>query len=593
VTLRTTAGLAGRMGRVPLAIAAPRAQIAIGFYSALAGGAAQIPLIARGESAPFLTLYPAVALASWAGGLLGGVAACLAAEIIAIYLFIAPQGVLSPSDDFAIIGFVIGGLLIAGLGGHLHESLRAAALATVRASWLADASAILGSTLEPRSMAFALARATVPVFADRCRVELVDDQGRAIDAVREPRGPLAERARGGRAREAPTQLLVPLVAGGRAIGSMTFEMVESGRRFGDDDASAARDLAGRAAVALDRARLFRAVKARRDELDAVIDAMTDGVVIADGQGRIESHNPAAVRILGPELPERLDDLLASLSGGPGAAAASKSRPTDRHVVPIVLDVDGDEPHRVAILRDVTEVFEGDAARDAFISMLSHEIRTPITTIFGAARILQRPLAEEVRASLIGDLIGETDRLFRLVEDMLVLSRFERGRLEVVPEPLLVHRLLARLVESERSRWPTLRIALDVPDTLSPVNADPTYVEQVVRNLISNAAKYAGADASVAIGARNAAPFVEIDVEDDGPGIAPQEDARAFDLYERLVEPSVPTPGTGVGLFVCRRLVDSMGGTIAVDRGTLGGARFRFTLPILPPDGDAEGATTEP
>jgi K+-sensing histidine kinase KdpD len=615
---------AGWVSRIPLVPSAPAAQILVGLACALVAGLAHIP--GGGDDRSLLTLYLAVAAASWAGGVLGGLAAALACEIIAIYVLLVPTGSLDLAEDFSLVEFILGSLVIAGLGGHLHAALRSAEDARRRTAFLADASAILTSTLDPLPMVRALGRTVTPAFADWCAIDLLDERGEFAQAV--VVGPDAAKARqaederrttplrrddrtgvpavvrsmqpeaGGTAGGGPNGgivhqvpaiaaalgarawVSVPLVTRGRALGALTLLMSESNRTFAPEDVQTAVDLGVRTGVALDHARLFRSVKARGDELDAVIGALSDAVLVADEDGTIRSFNPAAQQILG-RIPVRLDDLLAELAPHPTRAGTMRTPTSHRYVVPLFLDVDGGR-QRLAILRDVTEVLEGDAARDAFVGMLSHEIRTPITTIYGAARILARPLPEQTRRSLIDDLVAETDRLYRLVEDLLVLSRFERGRLEILPEPLLVHRLLARVIELERSRWPTIHLALEAEADVPPANADPTYVEQVVRNLISNAGKYAGPEASVTVRVRADGELVAVEVEDDGPGIAGDDLERVFGLYERLVS-TAPTPGAGIGLFVCRRLVDAMGGTIGVVRGSAGGACFRFTLPAASGD----------
>ena len=122
----------------------------------------------------------------------------------------------------------------------------------------------------------------------------------------------------------------------------------------------------------------------------------------------------------------------------------------------------------------------------------HELRTPITSIYGGAKLLarrDRHLAESVRRELIDDLEAEADRLYRLVEDLLVLAKSERGTVERATEPLLLSRIVPRVVRSEEQRWPAARFAVQAPNTLSPARGEETYVEQVLRNLLSNAAKY--------------------------------------------------------------------------------------------------------
>jgi signal transduction histidine kinase len=244
------------------------------------------------------------------------------------------------------------------------------------------------------------------------------------------------------------------------------------------------------------------------------------------------------------------------------------------------DTDGDdEGSRILILRDVTEVLESRAARDTFVGMLSHEIRTPITTIFGTSQVLLRPLDEELRTELTRDLASETDRLYRLVEDLLVLSRYEREALDLVPEPVLLQRLIPSVAGTEQGRWPGVTIDLDVEPDLPPVVADATYVEQVIRNLVSNGAKYGGSGARIRVVARADSDGVTVEVGDSGPGIPAGAEETIFHLYERLPDARQSgAPGAGIGLFVCRRLVELMGGRIWARNAEGGGAVLAFSLP---------------
>ena len=145
--------------------------------------------------------------------------------------------------------------------------------------------------------------------------------------------------------------------------------------------------------------------------------------------------------------------------------------------------------------------EAQAQREAFFGILSHELRTPITTIYGGSRMLVQAdgrLSNDVQREVQADIAADAERLYRLIEDLLVLTRSEHGSLEVAPEPVLLQRLLPRVVESERSRWPAVSFRVDLPDGIPPVVGEETYVEQVARNLLSNAGKYGGAKGRVTL-----------------------------------------------------------------------------------------------
>lgn len=219
-------------------------------------------------------------------------------------------------------------------------------------------------------------------------------------------------------------------------------------------------------------------------------------------------------------------------------------------------------------------------REAFIDVISHELRTPITTILGLAQILARPGRTddaEARVAMLDDIRGESERMHRMVEDLLVLSRVERGRLEVDAEPLQPRRILERIVATAATELPSLTVRLDAPRDLPVVIGELTYVEQIMRNLLGNAAKYTPTGTTVVVSARPSGDEVTFRVTDDGPGIPEASRAYLFDLFYRDPTSARTVSGSGIGLFVCSSLVEAMGGRIWFADAPGGGAEFGFTL----------------
>ncbi len=225
-------------------------------------------------------------------------------------------------------------------------------------------------------------------------------------------------------------------------------------------------------------------------------------------------------------------------------------------------------------------------REAFVDVISHELRTPITTILGLTEILARPGRTDdpdARAILLNDVRAEAERLHRLVEDLLVLTRVERGRLEVEAEPLEPRRLLERVVAAEAPELPSIRISLDLEPHLPIVAGEATYVEQVLRNLLSNAAKYTPEGTSVVVSARAEADGVAFRVSDAGPGLSEGSLERIFELFYRDPERARSVAGSGIGLFVCASLVQAMGGRMWASRPVGGGSEFGFLLRVIEAD----------
>jgi two-component system sensor histidine kinase KdpD len=224
-------------------------------------------------------------------------------------------------------------------------------------------------------------------------------------------------------------------------------------------------------------------------------------------------------------------------------------------------------------------------REAFLEVISHELRTPITTIYGLTQILIRPgrVADTGEAALLADISAESERLHLLVEDLLVLTNAERGQFAVEVEPLELRRLLARVVDHEAGRLAGIDISAEIPRHLPIVAGEEIYVEQIVRNLLGNAAKYTATGTKVVVRAAQNDAEVEIRVLDSGPGIVPETAARAFELFYRDPNSARTVAGSGIGLFVCASLVAAMGGRIWARSRPEGGSEFGFSLLVLPDD----------
>ena len=175
---------------------------------------------------------------------------------------------------------------------------------------------------------------------------------------------------------------------------------------------------------------------------------------------------------------------------------------------------------------------------------------------------------------------EAERLHRLVEDVVAMTRFEDESGDVGAEPVLLQRILPGVVASEEGRWPGVTFELALSGGLPTVTADPTYVEQVVRNLLSNAAKYGGAGTTVRVEAEADDGEVIVRILDDGPGFPPDEAAKLFERFYRSAETARTAPGAGIGLFVCARLVRAMGGRMWARNRDDGGAEFGFALRVM-------------
>jgi signal transduction histidine kinase len=246
-------------------------------------------------------------------------------------------------------------------------------------------------------------------------------------------------------------------------------------------------------------------------------------------------------------------------------------------------------HRVAMAVYNAKVFEesqamqdallrANEAKDEFLSMMSHELRTPITTIFGGMQVLRSRgdrMEQSSREELLADIEWETDRLYRLVNDMLVLSRVELGE-AAQTEPVLLQEVVMPVCDAFARRRPARPLEIHIDPAIGPVEAVPTYVEQIVRNLLSNADKYSPPAGVIEMRAERRGDGVEVRVLDRGVGIDPQDADRIFDRFFRANSVK-RLPGVGMGLTVCRRLAEAQGGRIEARPRDGGGLEVTLTL----------------
>ena len=235
--------------------------------------------------------------------------------------------------------------------------------------------------------------------------------------------------------------------------------------------------------------------------------------------------------------------------------------------------------------DISDRKAAETFREAFIGILSHELRTPITAIYAASKLLERPGLDDVhRDGLVGDVSHEAERLRRLVEDLLVLARAERGAIQVHTEPVLLQHILPRVCDQEQARWPDRRFELSIHSPLPVARAEEAFVEQIMRNLLENAGKYGPPGEAIEVVADAPDGWPRVRVLDRGPGVDPAEAERLFELFYRS-ERTSRIAGSGIGLFVAHRLVESIGGTIwARPRDEGPGAEFGFRVQPVPEEG---------
>jgi K+-sensing histidine kinase KdpD len=219
---------------------------------------------------------------------------------------------------------------------------------------------------------------------------------------------------------------------------------------------------------------------------------------------------------------------------------------------------------------------GDGDRQAFLDILSHELRTPVTTIYGGAELLAKnELKADRRRALAEDVRVEADRLYRLVEDLVILVNSERDGIRPVGEPVAVGRLVSAAIEREVAHHPGVKIALLGASDATADGADEEMVSHVIRNLLDNAIRYGARKGPIEVVVEVTTQEVAVRINDRG--VAPEPHDQPFGLSVHRPVTAAARAGAGIGLYVADRLVRAMGGRMWAARADGKGAQFGFAL----------------
>ena len=455
--------------------------------------------------------------------------------------------------------------------------------------FLVDAGAALAASLDYRSTLAAVAKLAVPRFADWARVDVVENgelHTLAVEHVdpkkielafelarRYPERPEAAQGpplvlRTGRSelateisedrlaelteddfhlglvRELGMQsyMCVPLVAHGELLGVISLVAAESGRRYDREDLALAEELARRAGTAVENAELYRELE-ERAQAARVLETVDDGVFLVDVDGVVRLWNRAAETISGIRRDEIVGRPLDQLVPGWGRVKMpAETRPFERDGRERWVSISGvtfDEG-TVYAFRDITDERALEQMRQDLVATVSHELRTPLAAIYGSAVTLTRDdleLEGQIEKRLLNVIVEESTRLTTIVNDLLLASQLDSGRLDVHIDRCDPYELTASVAEAARTHLPDgVRIEVDTPDgDVPPVAADEAQLRQVLDNVLDNAIKYspAGGDIHLAVDAVDGA--VRFSVADGGLGIPPRAKERIFEKFFRSCE----------------------------------------------------------
>ncbi|WP_093524436.1 response regulator [Stigmatella erecta] len=402
----------------------------------------------------------------------------------------------------------------------------------------------------------------------------------------------------------PSQLTVSLVAGGRPVGMLSL-FSQRLQAFTEDDGVLLDTLANQTADAIQSLRAVEDEARRR--IERMVEAMADGVLLTDEQNAIVVINPAARRLLrvteevsaltGQMLEERLgfqpSELIRGWEYSGSQMLQEEVELFDRHIqctVTPVNDARGTHKGVCVVLRDVTEQKMLEERKDEFVSMVSHELRTPLTSISGALDLVLNFLAGDINEKQQRYLFmarESTEKLNSLVDDLLDLAKFAKGRLRMNFELTYLDELVRRAAEKYGPSFQERRVKvlMTLPQHGLRVLADPSRFNQVLNNLLTNAVKFTpeGGEVRLELRATSALPgYVALSCWNSGEPIAEEALERIFDRFEQARTPSNRTVrGTGLGLAICRHIVEAHGGHIWCEPSTEG-VRFVTVVPVEPP-----------
>ena len=430
----------------------------------------------------------------------------------------------------------------------------------------------------------------------------------------------------GHSQNGPT-LVQPVQIQDRPLGAILVGRRSAEQAFDEADQRLCEALAAQVATAIDNARLYHSVdeqarhlaellRAREEEVtqrQAILESIADGVVVAGDAGQVVLVNAAAERILGLSrrqlIGQAINRLYSELLRAGGRKMGDQAvlewgdRIVKGSMAPVKMP-EGTVLGYVAVLRDVTLEHRAEQAKSQFVSTISHELRTPMTSIKGYSDLLaagavgsvspqQRHFLEIVRAN--------AERMIGLVNNLIAVSEMDQGPLQIESQPVNVSEVIAEAVQAIRSQAGDrqLDLVVNLPPDLNLVLGDRGRLRQIMDNLLDNAWRYTPANGRITVWAAEAKLHdkvpahpageaglpphcVVVNVRDTGVGVAPEDQDKIFTKFYRADNPlSVEAGGTGMGLAIVKGLVEAHGGRVWVESEPGAGSTFSFVVPAAP------------
>jgi PAS domain S-box-containing protein len=341
---------------------------------------------------------------------------------------------------------------------------------------------------------------------------------------------------------------------------------------------------------------------------SIVEALPNGVMVTNSNGQVVLMNDAVKRHLnldpGCEIGRRVEDYVADeglcnfVHEVPSTCRGEQEEPScelsigeDKHLLVKASPILGDEQEylgSVVVFADISPIKKLDRLKSEFVAKVSHELRSPLSTIHEQMALVIQDMLEQEQADrdqqILSRMQERTRGLIKLVEDLLDLSRLEAGAAYQEPQDVSIQELLPRLVDmlQDQAGEKEQTLELILPDeSFQPVHADPNALECVFNNLISNAIKYSPEGGQVRVRLEAADSRLLVHVEDNGFGISPEDQERIFERFYRVKNAKTRfITGSGLGLPIVKGILDDLGGQISVRSEPGQGSTFTVTLPTV-------------
>lgn len=403
-----------------------------------------------------------------------------------------------------------------------------------------------------------------------------------------------------RLHNAESVLAVPMKLEGRCLGVMSAVNHRSGGSFSEQDMQHLEMLAAQAGIVIEYQRIHSTLRSERTTLDAILHSIASGVVVTDASGNIVLLNPAAENLLriheedaqgkrpsAMEADRQVVEVLEQVLRTGRATTEEVTLSTPANLIARVdcspvRDDHGATLGYVAVFNDITELRRLDHLKSEFVSAVSHELRTPLTSIKAfTATLLRAEFDRETQREFLGVVNDQCDRLTRLINDLLSISKIESGTpLDLRWSRVDVKKLVERVVRAQQATTSQHQIEADLDEDLPRMDGDEDKIERVLTNLINNAVKYSPEGGKIRVTGKFSAGEIIVSVADEGIGISPEQTHAVFEKFYQIDGSHTRRAGgSGLGLFLVKHLVEAHGGAIWVESSLGQGAQFFCRFPV--------------